>query len=132
MTEPTPADWRRFLAIIDMLTGTPIYDGLPYPEPAVMRGTSYARCRAAVEEMARDNKYENEILLVLSEVGGFTTGQIARKVSGGSNPRRDTQLVRQVLLRLESACLVKKMDDQKPVAWSRTEAGSSVARNLQP
>ncbi len=75
--------------------------------------------------------YENQILLVLDEVGGFDTSHIANKVGGSSNRRKNSQLIRQLLLKLEEAGLVSKMDDEKPVCWLRTFAGSQVVRNIQ-
>lgn len=66
---------------------------------------------------------EREILAVLSTDGGFTTGDVAKKVPrmlSSVNARMHSAAIRQWLLKLEGDGRVKKMDDQKPVCWALT------------
>jgi hypothetical protein len=45
---------------------------------------------------------------------------------GNANLRRDSQMVRLKLLDLMSDGLVRPLDDQKPIAWCRTKAGTEA------
>lgn len=64
------------------------------------------------------NRYDREIMSVLDEVSGTTTGDVARHVSTqSSNRRRHSAFVRLMLLDLEHKGFVGRLDDQKPVCW---------------
>jgi hypothetical protein len=73
-------------------------------------------------------KEQRIILASLDEDDGWTTGQIAKKSKaferlGG---RIASSWVRNDLLKMKAAGLVREMDDQKPVCWVRTKAGTEV------
>lgn len=63
--------------------------------------------------------YHRKVLTVLDSDGGFTTGDIAKQVKPqfGHNARTHSGAVRSWLLQLETAGLVARLDDQKPVCW---------------
>lgn len=63
--------------------------------------------------------YRAKILAVLDTDGGFTTGQVARKVSPifGVSQRQHSGAIRSWLLQLKADGLVRELDDQKPVCW---------------
>ena len=65
------------------------------------------------------DKYEQQILSILDVQGGFTTGNVAKKVTPrfGRNGHQHIGAVRSWLIDLEKKGLVKRMDDQKPVCW---------------
>jgi len=72
---------------------------------------------------------EREILSCLSEDGGFTTGQVSRLAFisyGMTNRRARGHAIRGWLLEMKSRGLVEFLDDQKPVCWKRTPAGSAA------
>lgn len=64
--------------------------------------------------------HEIKVLKVLDGLGGYTTGEIARRVDFrfGHNARTHSARVRQILLGLQKTGLVTPIDDQKPVVWS--------------
>lgn len=66
---------------------------------------------------------QQKILDALDTLGGFTTGQVAERVSPmfGHNKSTHSRAIRQQLLALKDAGLVREMDDQKPVCWIKTE-----------
>ena len=66
------------------------------------------------------------ILRVLHEYGGFTSGQVARKL-GYQDIRSSTQILRRDLLAMERDGLVRRIDDLSPTAWQRTAAGTAAA-----
>lgn len=74
----------------------------------------------------RLERYERELLAVLSEDGGFTTGRAAELagIGSGHNARTASAFARQKLLGLQALGYVAPMDDLKPVAWQRTPAGT--------
>lgn len=75
--------------------------------------------------MLLTGKYRH-LLSALSESGGSTTG-MARIDSGaweGEDTKKAAQEVRLMLLDLEKVGYVTKLDDQKPVCWLRTNAGT--------
>ena len=67
-----------------------------------------------------------KILAVLTTTGGFTTGRVARmaEIRFGCNGHQNSGYVRQVLLSMERAGLVRKLDDDKPVCWVKVDAAS--------
>lgn len=75
-----------------------------------------------------DDNYEKPILRKLSEMGGFTTGQIARSFASpfGRTTREHSSDVRAWLVQLKAKGLVSLIDDQKPSCWYRTAMGSKV------
>jgi len=74
---------------------------------------------------------QKPILAVLSEDGGFTTNRVAVMARGNANLRHKSQMVRRELLELKRLGLVRELDDQKPVAWCRTYAGTvSLAQGI--
>jgi hypothetical protein len=70
----------------------------------------------------------SELLTVLSEDGGFTTGRVSELAKNigycASNNRQRSGAVRAWLMELKQQGLVDFLDDQKPVCWKRTPAGS--------
>lgn len=66
-----------------------------------------------------------DVLCVLDGAGGFTTGDVAKRVSFrfGHNKRTHSAAVRAILLGLERQGLVKRMDDQTPVCWVLSSKG---------
>lgn len=66
--------------------------------------------------------YDKKILAVLNTEGGFTTVDVATKITPrfGSNNRQHSAAVRSWLCRLERNGLVRKLDDLKPVCWVKT------------
>lgn len=72
---------------------------------------------------------DKAILAALSTDGGFVTGEVSKKVvrPQGRTTRTHSAAVRQQLLVLEGAGLVRKLDDQKPVCWVKTDAGAAIA-----
>jgi hypothetical protein len=67
------------------------------------------------------------LLKVLSEDGGFTTGRVselAQNISYGGNNRQRSGAIRAWLMELKQQGLVVFLDDQKPICWKRTQAGS--------
>jgi hypothetical protein len=76
----------------------------------------------AESKAPRTMENENEILRVIGDgPGGFTTGAIAEAVlfEFGHNRHIHSAYVRQLLLGLERQGEVKRLDDQKPVCWTR-------------
>lgn len=73
---------------------------------------------------------ERKILTVLDERGGAKTGLVAKRVPRSAlntnDPRRHTTTVRWFLLGLFGRGLVAHLDDQKPVCWVRTAAGTAA------
>lgn len=65
--------------------------------------------------------YDQKILDVLSTRGGFTTGDVAKRVMPmfGSNMHQHSGAVRSWLLRLEKSGLVRRLDNDKPVCWCK-------------
>lgn len=76
------------------------------------------------------NETMRAILELLDETAGSLTGDIARKVPnihcGPHANRIHSAWIRQDLLALKQRGLVIELDDQKPVCWCRTEAGSAL------
>lgn len=68
---------------------------------------------------------DRQILVCLSETGGWTAGQIARQL-GYSNVRSEAQRIGHHLRQLEGRGLVGRLDDRAPVAWVRTSAGTGA------
>lgn len=98
--------------------------GLPLPsgvEP--LRVSS----KADIPIADRLSRYDRWILELLSEDGGFVTGHIARNVPMfGSNGHQQSGTVRSWLIDLKKRGLVRFLDDQKPVCWVRTAAGTAA------
>lgn len=69
--------------------------------------------------------HDRKILAVLDERGAFTSGQVSSAAFPGARSRRQTSgAVRSWLDDLKRRGLVAKADDQKPVCWIRTPAGT--------
>lgn len=71
---------------------------------------------------------ERQILSVLDERGGLPTGRVAKLVPdkldiGAQRYSRD---MRMALTSLCGRGLVDRLDDQKPVCWVRTPAGTEA------
>lgn len=69
------------------------------------------------------------LLAVLDETAGFTTGQISRHGKFGycsDNNRQRSGAVRAWLIGLRRQGLVDFLDDQKPVCWKLTPAGTTA------
>lgn len=76
-------------------------------------------------------EYQKQILSVLAEDGGFLTRRVTVAVRGNANLRHDSQMVRRELLELKHHGLVRELDNQKPVCWCRTAAGTaSLAQGI--
>ena len=75
-----------------------------------------------------EQQYELPILLALREIGGFTTGHIAAtfKSPFGRTKRQHSSDVRSWLLAMRLDGLVCNPDNQKPVIWERTKAGTAA------
>lgn len=73
-----------------------------------------------------------EILKVLSESGGFTTGQVSKlaNFSWGGNARQKSGAVRSWLNQLMREGYVRLLDDQKPTCWCRTPEGTAAINNF--
>ena len=73
-----------------------------------------------------NDNYERPILMALSEDSGRLTGQIANTFSSPfrRSLRQHSSDVRAWLIEMEKRGLVKRLDDQNPVAWMRTKRGS--------
>lgn len=71
---------------------------------------------------------DRRILAALSESGGSLTGQISPdcRIFRMLNRRMESAWVRNHLLDLERGGLVRRLDDQKPVCWTRTLAGTAA------
>lgn len=69
------------------------------------------------------------ILGVLGECDGSTSGRIASEL-GNVNLRSESQIIRFKLLDLEKAGYVSRLDDQKPVLWRRTPAGTEALNHV--
>ncbi len=71
-----------------------------------------------------------ELLTVLSEDGGFTTGRVSELAKNigycASNNRQRSSAVRAWLVELRQQGMVDNLDDQKPVCWKRTPAGTAA------
>lgn len=67
--------------------------------------------------------YDEQILEALRGPGAYCTGDVARNCNPlfGHNNRTHTAFIRQRLLTLQRAGLVKPLDDLKPVCWVRVE-----------
>jgi hypothetical protein len=71
--------------------------------------------------------HDFKILSALAEDGGFTALAIAdRSGVGDGNGRMRSGAMRSWLALLEARGLVAKMDDQKPICWIRTPAGTAA------
>jgi hypothetical protein len=75
-------------------------------------------------------KLQKDVLGALDEQGGFTTGRIAkclpRSFAGPTRNRIFSKSVRRTLLALQDRGYVRTLDDQKPVCWCRTPAGTAA------
>lgn len=72
-----------------------------------------------------------DILSRLNEAGGFPTKHIARSLDSEAyekNARLQSSAVGFLLRSLERRGLVAKLDDQKPICWVRTLAGSKALK----
>jgi len=69
--------------------------------------------------MSALHPWDAEMLTLLSARYGTTTGDAAQRHTGLSSFSRQRQSAAayQVLLRLEAAGLVRRMDAERPVAW---------------
>ena len=77
------------------------------------------------------NQYEIPILKALNENGGFTTGYIAASFPSPfahRSKREHSSDVRSWLLHMMGKGWVRPMDDQKPVCWTRTTAGTRAMK----
>ena len=76
--------------------------------------------------------HEREILECLSETGGFLTRRVAQNVRFfGINKHQHSGAVRAWLMNLKKRGLVDYLDDQKPVCWKRTQAGSKALAEME-
>lgn len=67
------------------------------------------------------------ILIALDEDGGFSVKHLANRVGRWSlNNRRNSGVLANYLRDLERRGLVAKLDDQRPIAWKRTAAGTEA------
>jgi hypothetical protein len=67
-----------------------------------------------------------KILNVLSEDGGFTTGEVAKRIQPfGTNARMHSGATRSWLNSLKIMGFVAHLDDRKPVCWVRTRDGTA-------
>lgn len=73
-------------------------------------------------------RHETEVLRVLDEDGGFLTKDVAARLSlvGYESGHQRSGAVRAWLLDLRSRGFVVELDDQKPVCWKRTPAGTAA------
>lgn len=73
-------------------------------------------------------EYDKQILAALDTQGGFTTGQVAKKVLPrfGHNARTHSGAVRSCLEALERQGVVARLDEQKPMFWIKTAAGTEI------
>lgn len=70
---------------------------------------------------------EYEVLGALDDMAGMVIPDIGRHVSYCRTQRRvQSATLRYVLARMERDGLVRKLDDKKPIAWVRTDAGRGV------
>ncbi len=81
--------------------------------------------------MADDQKHpttarERMLLAVLTEVGGFTSGAVAKSIPMAGETG---MTVRPDLIELSRRGLVRLLDDQKPVCWCRTVAGTAAVEH---
>ena len=90
--------------------------------------TGYTKLRAELNKFTEKDfeprTFSNEekaILELLDENSGFITKDLTSKAKISSS--RET---RRIVLVLKNAGLIKELDDQKPVAWCRTAAGTKA------
>lgn len=72
--------------------------------------------------------YEEKILTILDHKRGETTRRVAERcghIAGGINRASQSALVMQSLKRLEKRGLVKRLDDQLPIAWVLAKEGGA-------
>ena len=69
-----------------------------------------------------------EILLILHENSGLITRRVAERAKPFGNKRETSGAVRSWLNELRRAGYVEYFDDEKPVCWKRTVAGSEALR----
>ena len=72
--------------------------------------------------------YEEKILTILDDKWGQTTRRVAERcghVAGGINRASQSSLVLNSLKRLEKRGLVKRLDDQLPIAWVLAKEGGA-------
>lgn len=79
------------------------------------------------------SNYEVKILATLDEQGGFLTRRVAEKIEPmfGHNNRTHSGAVRSWLLDLKNKGLVAYLDNQKPVCWRRTPAGTAALQEAE-
>lgn len=67
--------------------------------------------------------YDEKILLILAHRWGMTTSDVAARVRPlfGHSSRTHSSYIRSRLLDLEKRGLVKRLDNEKPVCWQRTQ-----------
>ena len=73
-------------------------------------------------------EHEYAILAVLDEDGGITTGQVSQSAQlsyCAHNARMRSGAVRSWLVGLQREGLVAPLDDEKPICWVRTAAGTA-------
>jgi hypothetical protein len=68
-----------------------------------------------------DAQIQNEIINLVPEHCGWATANIAKALPTkfGHNRRTNSGYVLSHLLRLEKNGLVRRLDDKKPIAWTR-------------
>lgn len=69
---------------------------------------------------------DRRILTALDEIGGTLTGEINKKINGVC----DGRTLRPKLLDLEKQGLIRRLDDDKPVCWCRTLAGTDALNGI--
>lgn len=76
----------------------------------------------------RLGKHEIAILEALGEGSGFLTKRVVEKMDYhfSGNGRQRSGAVRSWLMALQKQGFVKYLDDQKPVCWERTAAGTEA------
>lgn len=73
----------------------------------------------------KDAGTDRDILTALSEVRGTLTSTVTMAVRGKRNPT-ETAIMNRRLHRMETAGLVRRWDQGRPVSWCRTKAGTEA------
>lgn len=114
---------------VDML-GADLRDAMAVGDPGRVFLLEERIVELETELGRRPSDRGRDILAALDDRVGTLTGDVTRAVVSSekvqSNARAESAIVRSILLDMEKMGWVDRLDNQKPVCWIRTPAGTVV------
>lgn len=83
-----------------------------------------------MSDISAPSERERKLLQAIGTIGGTPSGEAACIAWGFADRRAKTQEAVRVFRALEARGWVRKMDDQKPICWLRTDAGDEALKEL--